>query len=68
VLVDPPAGWTGEKGLVGRELLERVLPEDRQSLVYFLCGPEPMSDAVQDALGELGVPLRRVHSELFDMV
>ena len=68
VLVEPPAGWTGERGLVGRELLERVLPENRRRLVYFLCGPEPMSDAVQDALGELGVPLGRVHSELFDMV
>jgi ferredoxin-NADP reductase len=37
-------------------------------LTYFICGPEPMTDAVQRDLRTLGVPLRRIHVELFDMV
>jgi ferredoxin-NADP reductase len=54
---------------VTQEILEWALPEqDRAGLVCFLCGPKPMSEAVQRALVALGVPLRRVHFELFDMV
>lgn len=68
VLADPPADWEGESGFVTPELLERALPARAQALEYFLCGPKPMSDAVQQALHGLGVPLGRVHSELFDMV
>lgn len=68
VLEEPPAGWSGERGRVTREVLERHLPENRQSLEYFLCGPRPMIAAVERALHELGIPLARFHSELFDLV
>ena len=69
VLNDPPADWAGESGFITPELLRRVLPEQAPALEYFLlCGPKPMSDAVQQALRGLGVPLGRVHFELFDMV
>jgi ferredoxin-NADP reductase len=37
-------------------------------LEYFLCGPTPMLTAMERALAELGVPARRVHSELFEWV
>jgi len=67
VLREPPPGWRGENGLIDAALLERVLPPDAASQVYFLCGPEPMSDAVHRALHARGVPLRRIHFELFDM-
>ena len=32
---------------------------------YYICGPEPMTRALRDMLGELGVPRDRVHFELF---
>jgi predicted ferric reductase len=68
VLEEPPAGWTGETGYVTREMLDRHLPADRADLQYFVCGPQPMIDAVERALYRLGVPLERSHSELFDLV
>lgn len=67
VLLQPPEGWAGATGHVSREALRRVLPEDPCGLVYFVCGPEPMTEAAQRALGSMGVPLHRIHHELFDM-
>jgi predicted ferric reductase len=68
VLTEPPPDWSGERGYVTQELLERVLPPARTGLEYFLCGPKPMSDGVQRALHALGVPRAHVHFELFDLV
>lgn len=68
VLVHPPEVWEGERGFVTDEVLGRALPPEPARFVHFLCGPKPMGDTVQAALRRLGVPLRRIHFELFDMV
>jgi predicted ferric reductase len=68
VLSDPEEWWEGERGLVHAELLMRHLPERHERLQYFICGPEPMMDAAEAALEEVGVPAERVHSERFGMV
>lgn len=68
VLSRPPEGWDGEEGRIGAAVLARHLPERYRSLQYFICGPDPMMDAAEDALVRLGVPRRRVHSERFVMV
>jgi predicted ferric reductase len=68
VLTEPPTDWKGESGFITKELLQKVLPSDAQKYEHFLCGPKPMSDAVQQRLHALRVPLRQVHSELFDLV
>jgi len=68
VLQQPPAGWRGECGLVSQALLEKTLPANREQLEYFLCGPKPMTQCVEEFLHALHVPLGRVHSELFDLV
>jgi predicted ferric reductase len=68
VLENPPEGWTGETGWITRELLERRLPENRESCRYFICGPAPMIRLAERCLQELGVPNRQVHTELFDLV
>lgn len=67
-LLEPPADWTGEKGFVTREVLERHLPANRGELEYFLCGPTAMTRGVEGALASLQVPAARVHSEIFDWV
>jgi ferredoxin-NADP reductase len=36
--------------------------------VYFVCGPDAMTQAVERWLVALGVQASRVHSELFDLV
>ncbi len=67
VLTDPEAGWTGERGYLTRELLDRSLPQDRTARHYFICGPPAMIRAVRGHLTALGVPKARIHSELFDL-
>lgn len=71
VLLHPPQGqpegWNGATGYVTAEILRGVLPPEPNRVVFFVCGPKPMNDAVNGALRELGVPLHRIHHELFDM-
>lgn len=68
VLNRPPTDWKGESGVITPELLQKVLPDGAQQYEYFLCGPKPMSECVQQELRDLKVPLARTHFELFDMV
>jgi predicted ferric reductase len=68
VLSRPPEGWHGEEGRIQGAVFSRHLPARYQSLQYFICGPDPLMDAAEDALVRLGVPKRRVHSERFVMV
>ncbi len=68
VLQEPPPSWTGETGLISQEILERGLPSSRAGFEYFICGPNPMLHSVERSLSRLGVPFRKVHSEIFDMV
>jgi predicted ferric reductase len=67
VLGEPPEHWAGETGLLEPDILGRHLPADRTTFHYFICGPEAMTQAVERALHGLGVPLRQMHTELFDM-
>lgn len=68
VLANPPAGWLGEAGFVTQELLARYLPDFRSGRDYFVCGPVPMTRAVERSLMRERVPLEKIHSELFDLV
>jgi predicted ferric reductase len=68
VLEEPPDGWTGERGRITHELLDRRLPRSRRAAQYFLCGPEAMTQSMERLLHRLGVPRSRVQSELFDLV
>ena len=68
VLEEPPEGWEGETGWITTEMLDRHLPDNRMELLYFTCGPVPMLGAMERFLGELGIPISKVHSELFDLV
>lgn len=67
VLEEPPEEWDGERGFITREMLDRHLPRQRDRYEYFVCGPIPMIRAVETFLGELGIPMSRVHTELFDL-
>ena len=67
VLEKPRADWTGETGRISEDVVRRALPEQPVGFEYFMCGPKPMSEAVQRTLQSLGVPLVDIHFELFDM-
>jgi predicted ferric reductase len=68
VLTDPHEGWQGEIGFINSEIMQRYLPEQYRRYVFFICGPEPLMDAMEQALPDLGVPGERVLSERFGMV
>jgi predicted ferric reductase len=68
VLSDPGPNWSGETGFINAQILKRYLPNQYQRFVYFVCGPEPLMDAMEIALPDLGVPEERVLSERFGMV
>jgi predicted ferric reductase len=68
VLEEPPDGWEGPVGFITPELLAQNLPQNRVELVYFICGPELMMEAVEDALDRLGIPPDQLTSERFNLV
>lgn len=67
VLQEPPADWTGSSGILTPDIVRAALPAQAHSFTFFMCGPKPMTDSVQHTLRELGIPLSRIHLELFDM-
>ncbi len=68
VLERPPADWDQPRGRVSAAILDDAIRRAPSETVFFVCGPERMNDVVQRLLHDQDVPLRRVHSELFDMV
>jgi len=68
VLANPPVGWTGEKGFIDAEMFKRHLQPPYADHEYFICGPGPMMDAIEKALGELNVPMAKYHSERYSFV
>jgi len=67
VLEKPAPDWEGERGYITAEVLDRHLPDDRQALVYFICGPIPMIHPVRSALRQLGIPRGRIYEERYEM-
>jgi len=71
VLSDPDEDWEGERGFITAEILKRYFPKQYQKqyqrFVYFICGPEPLMNAMETILPELGVPREKVFSERFKM-
>lgn len=67
VLLEPPPGWQGETGYVDSAVLARHLPAEVAGLQCYVCGPNAMIRLAEQSLVALGVPLRQVHSELFDL-
>ena len=68
VIEEPPDDWDGERGFVDRALLERNLPADCRTFEYYICGPEPMMDAAEAALREMGISWRQIYTERFQVV
>lgn len=69
VLERPPENWEGETGFIRAEVLTKHLPEDYKEweYIFFLCGPMPMIEAVEGALGSLNVRSSKVFSEKYEM-
>ena len=68
VLGEPPDRWDGEEGFVTKELLEKHLPDDHSSYMFYICGPEPMMDMAGIALYDLGIKWNHIYMERFQIV
>ena len=70
VLEEPPEGFSGGVGRLDRATLEErlsalgLLPADAD-LACYLCGPDAMREAARELLGSQGVPIERIHEEIF---
>lgn len=56
--------WTGETGVIRRDMLERYLP-DLQTPVYYFAGPPGLTMAMQSMLDSFGISENDMHSEEF---
>jgi len=68
VLEIPPVNWAGERGFISPDVFERHLPRPYAEHEYFICGPDVMMDAIENALGKLKVPMSKYHSERYSFV
>jgi 3-phenylpropionate/trans-cinnamate dioxygenase ferredoxin reductase subunit len=68
ILKETDDNWEGESGYLDEEKIEKYLPEDFKSRIYFLCGPDPMMEQVEVALEKKGVPVGSINMEHFDLV
>lgn len=68
VLENPPDDWEGESGFITDDLLALYLPDAPERYQYYLCGPAVLTTIVEKTLQSKGVPLYRIHSELFNLV
>jgi ferredoxin-NADP reductase len=60
----PSSDWTGWKGHLRREILEREVEKPLES-TYFLCGPSAFMELGRDLLKQLGVDPSRILEESF---
>jgi predicted ferric reductase len=67
VLSEPPDDWTGERGFIDLGVMQRHLPAEVGGLHFLVCGPDLMIRLVERNLEALGVPLRQLHSEIFNL-
>ncbi|MBK9265718.1 MAG: ferredoxin--NADP reductase [Polyangiaceae bacterium] len=65
VLTNPPEGFSGRTGLLDRTNAAAELEALPQGDEYFVCGPEPMMQAVRDALLAQGAAASAIREERY---
>ncbi len=65
VLEKPGEQWTGERGLIDREKIQRLCKGRLETSGFYVCGPPGLLEAIIDSLKSLGVPDGRIHLEIF---
>jgi len=64
IISEPPAGWKGAKGFLDATAISSLAGPVKDR-TFYVCGPAPMYALCEPALIELGVPLRRIHKEVY---
>lgn len=63
VISDPPAGYPGHSGFLSAELLKKLI-DDIPSKTCYICGPDIMHKFCCGQMDILGVPGRKVRTEI----
>ena len=65
----PAPSWAGPSGRITRDVLETSIPEALRTAdtEVFLCGPPVMIESVESSLQDLGIALRKIHAERFNL-
>jgi predicted ferric reductase len=66
VLSRPEAGWRGERGRIGEEVLRRWAPPDLARWSALACGPAAMVAEATAVLQRLGMPQAAIQAEGFE--
>jgi glycine betaine monooxygenase B len=61
---DEADAWSGERGRVSLDSLQRLIPDFRERDI-FLCGPAPFMETVREMLLAAGCDKHRIHQESF---
>ncbi len=66
-LVEPPDEFTGVRGFITTDVMNRKLPANRERLCYFVCGPLGMIQTVKSSFRALGISERQATIEEYEM-
>jgi ferredoxin-NADP reductase len=67
IMSEPDSQWTGARGFVTREFLEKNAGDLFADAHVYLCGPPIMMKKVTGTLKNLGISKKRIHYELFSL-
>ncbi len=59
-----PEGWSGEKGFISKEMIERNVRDFRKR-TFYVSGPEPMVNITINMLKKMGVNKKRIKKDYF---
>ncbi len=68
VLSRPGEGWSGEKGHVDRERIEKYCGRNLDGKVFYVCGPVKMAEALVATLVKMGVSVKQIRREIFSFL
>ena len=58
-------GWTGPRGRISSDLMRCNIPDDTSKMKAYICGPNAMIPAMQDALAKAGFAKENIKLESF---
>jgi len=61
-------GWSGERGYIDKEKIEKYCGKNLENKTFYVCGPPGMLGAVLATLKEKGVPDSRIRIEIFSFL
>jgi ferredoxin-NADP reductase len=61
-----PDNWRGERGRIDRKMIHKHIQRPKDKL-WYLCGPPPMTDQLEQELKEMGVSSERLRAESWEL-